>query len=202
PQLCGYEEDGSQWAKWAGPERIKTTKATPEDQNRLNGIIDSILQEDTLIGRRLDFDPDDIAFVMTMVREYLASEPVLIEDLPFGLTVVGDLHGKLLDLDRAFMVNDKEGVRGWMNSRYLFLGDYVDRGRQALEVIMLLFSLKILYPDNLIMLRGNHEFWTINKNEGFGQEIFDRYDQVGVASMVYGLCNEAFSWLSIAAIVG
>ena len=50
------------------------------------------------------------------------------------------------------------------------MGDYVDRGTKSVETILLLFSLKIKFPDNIVLLRGGHEDRQINKVMGFGDE--------------------------------
>ena len=56
------------------------------------------------------------------------------------------------------------------DEKYVFLGDYVDRGKQSLETIMLLFCLKVKNPTKVILLRGNHESEAVNKFYGFFDE--------------------------------
>ena len=55
------------------------------------------------------------------------------------------------------------------------MGDYVNRGKQSTEVISLLFALKIRFPDQIIILRGNHECQAITKIYGFYDEVKRRY---------------------------
>lgn len=93
----------------------------------------------------------EITAICSAAREVFLSQPTLIELSP-SVKIVGDVHGQYHDLIRLF-----EMCGFPPKSNYLFLGDYVDRGKQSLETILLLLCYKVKYPENFFLLRGNHE---------------------------------------------
>lgn len=101
--------------------------------------------------------------------------------------------------DRWKMPSDSGDINGF---DYLFLGNYVVRGAYSLETICLLMALKLKYPKQIFILRGNHEDKNVNKYLGFGQECATRLgEDINSPNSVFAKINEMFDYLPLAAIV-
>merc|ERR1719160_1765158 len=120
-------------------------------------------------GQQVFLQQEVVAHLCTQARDIFMDQPMLL-DLEVPLKLCGDIHGQYHDLLRIF---ENSGFPP--QSNYLFLGDYVDRGKKSLETICLLFAYKIKYPENFFILRGNHESPSICRIYGFYDECKRRY---------------------------
>ena len=93
------------------------------------------------------------------------------------VTVCGDTHGQFYDLLNIFKLNGNPSP----TNRYLFNGDFVDRGSYSFEVVTTLLAWKVLYPQSFFMSRGNHEGQAMNRVYGFEGEVKAKYDDKIVA---------------------
>jgi len=118
-------------------------------------------------------------------------DPILLK-IDSECIIIGDLHGHILDLFRIFAHFGFPPLRN-----YLFLGDIVDRGEFSAETLILIFVLKILYPRNVFIIRGNHEFSEMIKFCGFSGEISKMYG----SSLVEKDIIDAFSYVPLAALI-
>jgi serine/threonine-protein phosphatase PP1 catalytic subunit len=112
----------------------------------------------------------EIKFLITKAKKILMSQPIFLE-LESPLTVCCDIHGQYPDLLKLFEIGGFPP-----NTNYIFMGDYVDRGKQSIECICLLLAYKIKYDENFFILRGNHESGQINRIYGFYDECKKRYN--------------------------
>lgn len=132
----------------------------------------------------------EITSLCLAAREVFLSQPTLIELSP-PVKIVGDVHGQYSDLIRLF-----EMCGFPPSANYLFLGDYVDRGKQSLETILLLLCYKVKFPENFFLLRGNHECANVTRVYGFYDECKRR-----CSIKIWKTFIDVFNCLPIASIV-
>lgn len=139
----------------------------------------------------------NISKLLSLLKPLLSEESLYVV-LPKSFAdvgIVGDIHGSYS--------TTKNVVAHFLNSKLatlVFLGDYVDRGLQSIETLCLLFALKLAFPKEVILLRGNHETKKINKHYGFEKEIRNKslYSD-DECTILYKEFNTLFSYLSLAA---
>jgi len=154
-------------------------------------IITSLLQvRSARPGKEVMLPERQITLLCHASRDVFISQPILLE-LEAPIKIVGDVHGQYYDLLRLF---EYGGFPPEAN--YLFLGDYVDRGKQSLETICLLLAYKVKYPENFFLLRGNHECASINRIYGFYDECKRRY-----SIKLWKTFTDCFNTLPVAAVV-
>ena len=157
--------------------------------------VDSILERLLSVrgnkpGKTVDLKEEEIKYLIDKSMIIFKEQKMLIE-LEAPLRVCGDIHGQYYDLLRIF---EHCGYPGEFN--YLFLGDYVDRGKQSLETICLLLAYKIKYPLKVHLLRGNHESSVTNRIYGFYDECKRRYNV-----RLWRNFTELFNYLPVAALI-
>merc|ERR1711909_208390 len=162
-----------------------------EGEINIDNIIQRLLEvRGSRPGKTVQMTEAEVRGLCLKSRELFLQQPILLE-LEAPLKICGDIHGQYTDLLRLF---EYGGFPPEAN--YLFLGDYVDRGKQSLETICLLLAYKIKYPENFFMLRGNHECASINRIYGFYDECKRRYN-----IKLWKTFTDCFNCLPIAAIV-
>ena len=122
----------------------------------------------------------------------LYAEPTLLT-LEAPIYIVGDIHGQFYDLLKLL---DLVGGAPSEDRKFLFLGDYVDRGCFATEILFYLYSLKVNFPNSVYLLRGNHECRVITQHFNFWKECLFKY-----TDGIYNAFMTSFDSLPVAAVV-
>ena len=94
---------------------------------------------------------NDMRLLSEKLKEVLLQEANIVQ-VQAPITVCGDVHGQFYDVLELFRIGGQ-----LPKTSYIFIGDFVDRGYHSVETIEYLFCLKLMYPDKIFLLRGNHE---------------------------------------------
>lgn len=108
--------------------------------------------------------------------------------------IVGDLHGSIIDFEILFtkLVLIADFVKS--NNMLIVLGDYVDRGLYGHQIFTFLAALKVLFPDRVQLMRGNHETSQMNNFFGYQSQVENYY---GSQSKMFPLMSQTFSYLPL-----
>jgi len=170
-----------------------TNSSTPGNSSNfdVSKIIEKLLNvRSKRPGTLVELPESDVESITQTARSLFMTQPMFLELEP-PIKIVGDIHGQYYDLLRLFEYGGYPP-----DANYLFLGDYVDRGKQSIESICLLLSYKIKYTENFFILRGNHECASINRIYGFYDECKRRY-----TPRLWKRFTDCFNCLPVAAIV-
>ncbi len=196
----------------------KNVNYSEADANKYKSLIRSVYYLNSSLKNEIDsykklldncannnyvFDVEKIDKICEEAIDCLKDESCLLK-INGPLIIVGDIHGDIKSLEFCIKKFLKEMSFG---KSILFLGDYVDRGKNSVECSVLLLKLKTMFPDKVYLLRGNHEIKKV-KNEksreryaspkyGFLQEVRKKYND----DHVFVKLNEVFNYLSISAVV-
>ncbi|KAH0793864.1 Ser/Thr protein phosphatase [Histomonas meleagridis] len=160
------------------------------DRNELDEVVSKILNSRHPNSEEALPLQSTITQLIENVQEIFKNEKSLLR-INGEITIVGDIHGNVDDLIRILQTCNYPPEQN-----FLFLGDYVDRGACSVEVLLLLFSLKVLYPQNIYILRGNHECEELTSIFGFKQEC-----ETKLSTEIYEMFINCFSYMPFAAVV-
>ncbi|XP_072951192.1 serine/threonine-protein phosphatase BSL3 isoform X1 [Typha angustifolia] len=229
-----FENEGRR-VSYGTPESATAARKLLDRQMSINSVPKKVIAQllkprgwKPPVRRQFFLDCNEIADLCDSAERIFSSEPSVLQ-IKAPVKIFGDLHGQFGDLMRLF---DEYGAPSTAGDiayiDYLFLGDYVDRGQHSLETIALLLALKVEYPHNVHLIRGNHEAADINALFGFRIECIERMVIIysfSVFSFVHEIChvvnyhfflqkqgerdgiwvwhriNRLFNWLPLAALI-
>ncbi|CAJ1419116.1 unnamed protein product [Effrenium voratum] len=180
--------------------------------DRMQRIAAEVAQEEDVLDK--DWNPENLLFDLLGVdtpeaaaksflelvlgcQRIFMTQPILTEaDVP--CKIFGDIHGQLRDVLLLF---HSFGVPGSSDCpRAVFNGDFVDRGKHQVETVTVLFALKVMYPTQIFLNRGNHEDTTMNQKYGFMKVVCDSFGEMG--QQVYEAISRCFQCLPFACLIG
>lgn len=185
----------------AVPLAVEQSKAQKNRESLFDKLTPNQAQrmiEDLNNGQRLD--ALTLLNLLRAAKEALCRDDTLIDlaGLSERIIVVGDLHGCLKSLQQVLEQVDINSIG--KNTTIVFDGDFVDRGRESLEVMCILLLLKLAFPRHVVLLRGNHEDILISSAYGFQDEIAEKYADEDDAEDIFEAFGCVFSALPLGAV--
>uniref|UniRef100_A0A5B7A7N5 Serine/threonine-protein phosphatase n=1 Tax=Davidia involucrata TaxID=16924 RepID=A0A5B7A7N5_DAVIN len=201
-----FENEGRR-VSYGTPENATAARKLLDRQMSINSVPKKVIAHllkprgwKPPVRRQFFLDCNEIADLCDSAERIFSSEPSVLQ-LKAPIKIFGDLHGQFGDLMRLFDEYGSPSTAGDIAYiDYLFLGDYVDRGQHSLETITLLLAMKVEYPHNIHLIRGNHEAADINALFGFRIECIERMgERDGI--WAWHRINRLFNWLPLAALI-
>ncbi|CAL5357238.1 unnamed protein product [Camellia sinensis] len=194
-----FENEGRR-VSYGTPENATAARKLLDRQMSINSVPKKVIAHllkprgwKPPVRRQFFLDCNEIADLCDSAERIFSSEPSVLQ-LRAPIKIFGDLHGQFGDLMRLFDEYGSPSTAGDI------AGDYVDRGQHSLETITLLLSLKVEYPLNIHLIRGNHEAADINALFGFRIECIERMgERDGI--WTWHRINRLFNWLPLAALI-
>ncbi|MCR8432841.1 MAG: metallophosphoesterase [Crenarchaeota archaeon] len=136
---------------------------------------------------------EEIIDILEKAEEVFKDEEIVLDIDAKEAFFIGDIHGDLKSATKIFQIIQQT------NAKFVFLGDYIDRGPFSVEVMVGILRLKLSEPDRIVMLRGNHETAPVNEVYGFLDELHYKYPTH--TNTLYREFNKVFSQMPVAAII-
>ncbi|KAH7282446.1 hypothetical protein KP509_35G030800 [Ceratopteris richardii] len=201
-----FENEGRR-VSYGTPESASAARKLLERDTSVNSVSKKAIEQllkprgwKPPVHRQFILDRKEIAELCDAAQNIFAREHTVLQ-IQAPVKIFGDLHGQFGDLMRLFDEYGSPSTAGDITYiDYLFLGDYVDRGQHSLETIILLLALKVEYPHNIHLIRGNHEASDINALFGFRIECIERMGETD-GIWAWHRINQLFNWLPLAAII-
>lgn len=191
-QHTNYQQHTSDPAFFSLPDTQSNNKITGDD-------VLKILQA-TRRGRRVDLYTIE-ALVKEATKQFQHSRPRVVSLPPLQenqqLTVIGDLHGSLSDLEAVLGLTGEPS----RDNLLLFNGDLADRGDHGMEVIVVVCALYLAYPDYVFVNRGNHEDLALSIAYGLAAEVQHKYGASVFRNKLMPLLDAFFCSLPLATVV-
>mmetsp|Transcript_106640 Transcript_106640/g.308544 ORF Transcript_106640/g.308544 Transcript_106640/m.308544 type:complete len:797 (+) Transcript_106640:52-2442(+) len=177
---------------------VKQARVLAKKLSKEPDCFDSEWNDPSLISYLFSTEYLDTLMLITNVAAKLLSlqPPMAIAKAP--CKIFGDIHGQLRDLLLILFAFGAPGEDD--DTHWVFNGDFVDRGTHQVEVIGLLFSLKVLFPDRIWLVRGNHEDRSMNEKYGF-LDACNKMLGVEFGPKVFELVQGCFDRLPVACLV-